>query len=864
MSYTPLQLIAGAGMLANVGIAKPAALTSAVASYSSLTFVQNLTGTISLANTWGVSNSIVTTLQTLSANTCPALSASIPTAYANTVVGVQTDPIIPVAVTGGFGNLIINTADRYLGNSNLSQFAGVFSAAAGYQQQTTDLIYSAVNATTYLGPTFTTMNNLITGDVSGISLALPALSSDLAHLGNAYGLGDLDIVLTPAGLLQQLSKQAGIAQGTIPCVEAALLAAGLTPDEINALVTPSGATTLTVTEDDVLQKKAYQGMRQVTGECLQNVLDILSVTTPGFDSTNPEVNMSQLLDPARVFPESYLSLLTPTVNGPALIYGPDTTINPDIIVQRPTGCDQLAKIIPPDQAVATRAVVAALAQVKGIENITLPELATATAELGTLKGLPLVQDLTQPIPSATTSYYQNSFATGTGEFGTFTINDLLGTAAGANVTDLMSEVTATLNSMTLTSLTSIYANMLDTVQGDYGTFAGPVTIPSGPAAGVYANGNAAFTTGLIPAANTIVAGLISTYPVETATLNSAFNSICQQIETEGENQARAGINYNDGAVSDNQTNVLSFVGNLPQYGLNDAPGGTADFLNTVADTSIIGGQAIVGALREGRNNQALNNTGIVANNRVPNSWPGPVDVGSSATVLTDVAPVLPPPLPLPAPEFQTPDSALSADYSVAQAVDPATPLPPQQVEILGINGAENNTVLAAQDFLLQVRILPADTAMTAVISSSAASGTMSVPVADAAALGGGVYYSVPGWMIPTVGLVTITVTVGTARASVLTNAVASITTESVTVNQTGWFNTPNNIASGSIATLTITGTALAAYTYSGAFGNGSGTLNASGTATVTGLLAPLVGTYQVQATYPASGRVVTQSFTVHG
>jgi len=862
MSYSPLQLIAGAGLLANVGIATPTSLTSAVSSYSSLTFVENLIDTISLANTYGISNSIVTTLQTLSANTCPALSASIPTAYANTVVAVQTDPVIPATVTGGFGNLIIDTADRYLGNGNLAQFASVFLSTVGYQQQTTDLIYSAVNATTYLGPTFSNMDNLITGDVSGVSLALPALADDLAHLGNAYNLANLELVLTPAGLMQQLSSQAGIVQGTIPCVETAMLAAGLTPDEIDLLATPSGPITLTVTEFDVLQKKAYQGMRQVTGDCLQNVLDILGVTTPGFDSANPEVNMSQLLNPVRVFPTSYPALLTPTANGPALIYGADSTVSPDIVVQSPTGCDQLAKIIPPDQAVSTRAVVAALAQIKGIENTTLPELAAAAAELNTLKGLSLLQTLTSPVPSSTTDYYQTSFATGTGEFGTFTINDLLGTAAGATVTDLMSEVTATLNTMTLTSLTSIYADMLNTVEGDYGVFSGPVTIPSGPAAGVYANGNAAFTTGLIPAATTIISGLIAANPVQNTTLNTAFNTICQQIETEAVNQARAGINY-DGSVADNQTVVLSFVTSLPQYGQSDSPGDASEFLNTVADTSVISGQAIVGALREGRNNRALNTAGITANNQVPTTWPGPADVGSSATVLTDQTLTQPPPTPLPAPEFQTTNSALSADYSVAQAVNPATPLPPQQIEILGINGTTNTTVLAAQDFLLQVRILPADDSMTAVISSSAIANTMTVRVTDAAALATGVFYSVPGWMIP-VGLANITVTVGSAQASTLVNAVASITTESVTVNQTGWFNTPNDIASGSTATLTITGTALAAYTYSGAFGTGSGTLNASGQATVTGLSAPPVGAYQVQVTYPATGSVVTQSFTVHG
>jgi hypothetical protein len=200
---------------------------------------------------------------------------------------------------------------------------------------------------------------------------------------------------------------------------------------------------------------------------------------------------------------------------------------------------------------------------------------------------------------------------------------------------------------------------------------------------------------------------------------------------------------------------------------------------------------------------------------------------------------------------------------VAQAVNPATPLPPQKIEIMGIDGTTNTTVLAAQSFLLQVRILPADNSMTAVISSSAIANTVTVPVTDAAALETGVLYSVPGWMIP-VGLATITVTVGSAQASILVNAVASITTESVTVNQTGWFNTANDIASGSTATLTITGTALAAFTYSGAFGTGSGTLNASGQATVTGLSAPPVGQYQMQVTYPATGSVITQLFTVHG
>ena len=863
MAYTPLQLIAGAGVLANVGIAKPVALTSAVSSYSTLSFVENILDTVNIANTWGLSNSVVTTLQTLSANSCPALSASIPTAYANTVVSVQEAPIIPATITGGFGNLVLTTADRYLGNGNLNQFAGVFSSVVGYQQQTTELIYSAVNATTYLGPTFDTMNNLITGDLTGVSLALPALAQDLGHLGNAFDLTNLEQTLTPTGLMQQLSIQANITQGTIPCVEAAMIAAGLTPEEIVSLSTPPGTSTLTQTELDVLQKKAYQGMGMITGDCLQNVLDILSITTPTLDTIDLSINMSQLLDPVVLFPNSYPSLLTPLPSGSVLIYNQDRTVNNQVANVDPVGCDQLAKIVPPDQAFASRAVVAALAQIKGIENVSLPELATAAAELETLKGLPLVQGLPQPIPADTTLYYQTSLATGSGEFGTFTVDDFLGTAAGANVADAMNQVTSTLDTMSLSALTSIYGDMLSTVQGTYGAFAGPVTIPSGPAAGVYANGNDAFTSGLIPAANNIISGIIASYPLTTSTLNNLFNSVCDQIQTEAANQARAGINY-DGSVPNNQTISISFASSLSQYGQDNAPGGAAGFLNTVADTLNIYGQAVVGALREGRNNQALNKSGIVPANLVPSYWPGPVDLGPSAPVVTDKSLLQPPPLVLPPPPFQTDSSDLSTDYSVEQAISPTTPLPAQEIEILSVNRSSTPTVLVAQKFLLQARIMPADTSLSAVISSSAAAGTVVTQVVDAAALEGGVYYSVPAWMIPSVGTTFITVSVGATQVTTLINVVSSITTESVTVNQTGWFNTPNNIESGSVAVMTITGSPSATYTYSGAFGSGSGVLSASGQATVPGLVTPPVGKYQVQVAYPASSTVVTQNFSVYG
>jgi hypothetical protein len=50
---------------------------------------------------------------------------------------------------------------------------------------------------------------------------------------------------------------------------------------------------------------------------------------------------------------------------------------------------------------------------------------------------------------------------------------------------------------------------------------------------------------------------------------------------------------------------MSFVQNLPQYGNQTDACGPAAFLNSLANTTTLTGQAIVGAMREGKNNQCL-------------------------------------------------------------------------------------------------------------------------------------------------------------------------------------------------------------------------------------------------------------------
>lgn len=376
---SPLQLEAGAGMLNNSGnvFGVAQSFLTQISTYQS-TVVSGLHTTLALANTANLSSGTVQSLKTIGANTIPALGDSFPVAYANTSF---LFPIYPSG-NGMFSGQIANIGSIYLGSGDTGKFAQVFFAAKGYTELVNVFINSAINANSnnYLGPTFNqaasglgNMDNLITGEISKLTLALAAFGADLENLGNAISLQNLDNFGTPAALLQQLASVANIT-GTLPCVEQAMVAAGVTVSEINDLVSnnrlsATNTTGLTENQFNTLQRKAYIGLTNVAGDCLDQVLTTLQVTTPNI------TQMSDLLDPVMIFPESYPSLTYAGPNGPELIYNDYGQINQVLLGNGPTGCEDLAKIIPPAQAVANRAIAATWQQVKNISQVSLPDLA---------------------------------------------------------------------------------------------------------------------------------------------------------------------------------------------------------------------------------------------------------------------------------------------------------------------------------------------------------------------------------------------------------------------------------------------------------------------------------------------------------
>jgi hypothetical protein len=284
--------------------------------------------------------------------------------------------------------------------------------------------------------------------------------------------------------------------------------------------------------------------------------------------------------------------------------------------------DRLQNIIPPDQALANKALATSLKQIGGINNLSLPQLSLATGAVQTTRDLPEITALTEATPPSVANYYINSLATGTGTNNNILITDILGTAGGFVSAPALTETLDILSGMNTTDLADIYDVMSDVVNGVYGDpVTGPVIIPSGPYAGTYTDANDVFSTQLIPAAQTEIGVIVGVYPSEVAQLNTLWNSMADQLVLEAGLQSAANLVFAD-LTANQKSSIYGFIYSLPSYGLDTKQGGITQFLESVCDLTTFTGQSIVACLRQAQNQRALGTAGIVVSSKIP-SEPDP-------------------------------------------------------------------------------------------------------------------------------------------------------------------------------------------------------------------------------------------------
>jgi hypothetical protein len=605
---TSLQLIAGASLANNSGIQLNSALSNNIDTYTDTTVINSLKQVYS--NIGVLDTATIDSLKILGANICPALSDTTPNAYAANI-GLFFGSAALGNNTQGFTKIVTDVGNYFLGNGDASIFTQIFSSAQGYIVSTNNYILSVKNSNSWLSESFTNMNNLITGSLSEVNLAFADFSNDLANCGQLINLANIDNFGSPVALCQQLDNIAAV----VPTINLSLAEAGF---ETDIILNPPTSLQAYLQ----LEKILYNIFRKIQGAELAQVLALFEVTTPNI------ISMADLLNITKIFPDSYSSLTVKTVEGLRGLYLPGTqTVNsllktelPSYVLERVA---ELSVAIPADQALACQAFRTSLLQIKNIKNITLPQLALAFSNCETTRDLPLVNDLTEPVPQSVVDFYNTTFETGSGVDGTLVIGDIIGVSAGFNFTDSFANTTSIINTMTasgvLANLITVYDRMANTVSGVYGDpTAGPVVIPAGIASGLYANADVAFNTGLLPNAQSIITTVVSTSPTESDQLNDLWINMGADLVNQLDNVTSANIDIGN-LIPNQRSSVLSFVSDLTNFGIDTQKFGTREYIEAISDLNSLGGQAIIGSMREGKNNLLLSELGISTDSTVPNT-----------------------------------------------------------------------------------------------------------------------------------------------------------------------------------------------------------------------------------------------------
>jgi len=331
-------------------------LVTALTDYNDLPVIQQFTDILTAAGGNVITANTLATLQTVAANTIPALSNAIPEDYWGDLTLVAPGNIFQQydmanVFVGGFSGLINDMAENIMGGGDLTRFAQIYSSAQGYAGQANQFINSNLNVGTIsstFGPQNGGMDSVITGGFNQVTEAFGAFGSDLQKLGNLINLRSLDSLGSPAALIKQVIDLGGLT----PTVTNLLRQAGLTSGQISSLAAGSlGGIT------DSANKLLYEGMTRVTGDSLQQICTILGVTLPVGQTSarNPAADrastantintMADLLNPVKIFPNSFATLTMPTPDGLRAIYAtPSGAVNTNLEKYLSTATDTVKPI----------------------------------------------------------------------------------------------------------------------------------------------------------------------------------------------------------------------------------------------------------------------------------------------------------------------------------------------------------------------------------------------------------------------------------------------------------------------------------------------------------------------------------------
>jgi len=493
-----------------------------------------------------VSGAVVTALRT----SLPGLSLTVPASYSTV-----TAPIDPTDLTesiraradllmskgpAGFLNVLglatnaSRTSREMLGALYEIDQDG-FSGVAPDISSHTDLLTGGI--TSKFGPLATgSPDNLrasglysggssITKSATDIQRSINAVADSIENLGTLYDFQSLETFGTPYGLIVNLLKQ------------------GLIKAEFINSFSEQGVTvnTLATASDSVLTSI----LQQITGVALQKIVSGVALKVPSASVILN--NAAELLEGSKVLSTAALN----AIPGSSLKDLAKQLISMNVNLNSST------------------AIITAL------RSIRVPNT-------------PLLNDLTDPVPAEDSNQLKSVLPTGSGDFNSALVPEIIGTASGH------------VHTAALTRVGIVVAGISGSTEGT------AIGAAADALYAIYAADGTVTTeeTALIDAVAALVAN--SNYTVEIETTNQAAVEIIDQLELELLNCRRGGVDVYSSVPGN--TNTLLISTGLPSFGADPYNTGTADMLLNMLSNDRYG-EAVRAVLLQGQNAQVLQSIG---------------------------------------------------------------------------------------------------------------------------------------------------------------------------------------------------------------------------------------------------------------
>ena len=521
-----------------------------------------------------LSSDLYTNILSIGSQSIPALGNSKPSTYTRTYSGE--------IASYGFLRLIPYQAHKefYINSGKYSDFLSTFGTANAIAQTLNTSITSMNDSKGFLAGTYSNMNDLITSDITGVSVSTMYWGQDLIATGKCIDLSTIDTFGSPVNLLRTIDKNRATSTG----LNVALLAAGMTSTDLDLLFNGQEPTI-------EQQRLLYASFCMVMGDDLRDILIPLNVQTEGLET------LADLLNPKKLFPHSYQTLTYPQYN---IIEKPTNSktyylIYKDNEVEMTSGSIgfSLRNILPSDIAFACGALSNAMMQIKNIKSMNIEKFSQVVANLETVTDLG-VNGTNVPTDVSSVNQALPLMAKGSNSDGTYNMCDFFG-----SMTDLhynwpaLKEKVYDLQTATLNSAYSQMVTMLSTTSND----------------------NYLTLQNLITDANTEISRIYNERTTLAKELNTLYSTFGTYLQKEQDARDLA-LTVDLTQLSTTVLDTTLFVNNIGSLSAQTELKGPARVLESIANTSTIGGKSLNASMREARNAMKLSLTGGVQDNEI--------------------------------------------------------------------------------------------------------------------------------------------------------------------------------------------------------------------------------------------------------